>query len=243
MAAMTTTVTEPDVRPCAARLRVVQFTGDCDRDRYDRFHEIRVQVFSSELGWQLRSGASEWHDPYDSGARFSMAETEDGTPVGTLRGLVASTAFPHRELFTPHLVRSGLLGEEAIIGTLNALAVLPQYRRRMFRMQPSASPDTASHALVASAMADLFALGVQVMLATVLGPVSARVFLRAGFQLLDAPRTMPGQDRFRVANVGLVTASGNPDDVNRLAAAAQYFADCDMRVRSLGTIDALFERG
>ena len=38
-------------------------------------------------------------DPFDEAARLWLATTENGMPVGTVRGLQISRGFPHRELF------------------------------------------------------------------------------------------------------------------------------------------------
>lgn len=237
---MRATVGERQVRTQAARLGVAQFTGEEDPARYERFDDIRVGVFGRELGWQLCQGVGPWHDPFDQGARLSLAETDDGVPIGILRALTASTAFPHRELFESPLEQSGLLDRDTTIGTLNALAVLPPYRRRMFRSRSEAMEGTAAHVLLRAGLRDLATRGVRVVLATVLGPVSARAFRGAGFQILERPHGMPGQGRFRVANVGLVLASPDAAETRSLDRARAYFAQCDRHLSAMDSVEALF---
>ena len=83
------------------------------------------------------------------------------------------------------------------------------------------------------------------MLATVLSAISARVFLRIGFRLLDRPFLRHDGDRFALANVGIVLppAAG---DVDRAPAtwdrAAAYFDDCHRAARGTERLEDLFAR-
>lgn len=221
-------------------IRVAHFTAEGDPRRYRRFHDVRVEVFCRELGWALHPPLGRWSDPFDRGAHFVLAETSDGSPIGIVRGLSASTAFPHRELFETHLKQSGLLGHESEIGTVNALAVRAPYRGCRYATPGTATAVSAAQLLLRAVLCDLAIGGVTVVLATVLGPASARVFRGAGFQFLDRPRCMPGQEGFRVANAGLVLAPSTHPDAGRLARARAYFAECDRHVCAGGSLDGLF---
>ncbi len=220
------------------RICMNTFTAEGDPGRYQRFHDIRVEVFGRELGWALAPPNGRWNDPFDRGAHFSMAETCDGLPIGILRGLEASTAFPHRELFEPHLEQGGLLGYESTIGTLNALAVLARCRGRRYVTGDDSTESSAARLLLRAGLSALAAKGVKIVLATVLGRASARAFRAAGFQFLDQPRCMPSQECFNVANVGLVLAPATHPDAVHVERARAYFADCDGHVCASGSLDA-----
>ena len=79
--------------------------------------------------------------------------------------------------------------------------------------------------------------GVRIVLATVLSAISARVFLRVGFRLLDRPFLRHEGDRFALANVGIVLPPPH-DDIDREPAtwerAAAYFDHCHRTGRRHG---------
>jgi hypothetical protein len=235
-------IRETDNRTDAAPLPVRRFTADRDPVRYARFHHIRTSVFAGELGWQLSSPEGPWLDPFDRGSHLFIAEAADGAPVGIVRALVADTAFPHRERFARDLERTGLTGRDCVIGTLNALAVLPAHRGRLFRSASDTMVGTAAHLLLRSALKDLASSGVHVVFATVLGARSARSFLRVGFRLLDVPQGMPGQERFTVANVGVVLPLRLHRPPDWVARTRVYLAMRHRQVAAMGSVDELFAR-
>ena len=224
------------------RLRLIQFSAEDDPARYRRLGDIRDAVFGEELGWRLPRVTGPWLDPFDRGARLLMAETVDAEPIGILRALDASNAFPHRELFDDHLNACELQHRSELVGTLNALAVVRPYRRRLYCASPDGEIRTAAHLLLQSSLRQFAASGVAIVLATVLAPVSARAFLGAGFQLLDRPRGMPGQHGFTVANVGVVLPGTRRADHVTLERTRAYFADCHARVSAMGSVEHLFAR-
>ncbi len=233
-------IRETENRTDTALLPISCFTADQDPARYARFHEIRSNVFADELGWQLSKPDGPWLDPFDRGARLFMAETADREPVGILRALVADTAFPHQEMFAHDLECTGLTGRTSIIGTLNALAVLPSHRGRLYRSVSDTMVGTVAHLLLRSALKDLESRGVQAVFATVLGVRSARSFLRVGFRLLGPPQGMPGQERFIVANVGVVLPCGRHRTSEWVTRARVYFDARHREVMARGSVDELF---
>lgn len=204
-----------------ASLTLARFQS-VDGERYARFCRVRLDVFSRELGWPLLEAAdpaSGLFDPYDAGADLWLAETQAAEPVGIVRARRVLTAFPHRELFEPHLAATGLDGDLAIVGTINALAVLPAYRRVSCAGPPLA---TASEHLLRASLDGLRASGVRVVLATVLSAASARAFARVGFRILDMPDV--AASGFRLANVGAVLQA---DTSPALASIDAYFRRCE----------------
>lgn len=218
---------------------VTLFDPATDCARYEMFHAIRLEVFCRSLGWTLPSDSGRWHDPFDRAARCALAE-RGGEPIGILRALRASTAFPHRELFEAHIERCGLGEHLDKVGTLNALAVLPAYRRRVYANSCSDARGTAAHLLLRACIDDLASDGVCVVMATVMGLVSARSFLSVGFRLLDLPRSMPGHARFTVANVGLLVSKPEGAGVQGLESVGEHFDECHRHVVGVGPVEELF---
>jgi len=230
-------------------LKIVEFAA-ADRKRYLIWNQIRWTVFADEMGWKLPDhsvGESGFFDPFDEHARLLLGEDAE-TPIGIVRTLRVTTGFPHRELFEGHLRASGLERQFSSIGTINALAVIPSRRRRTFFSESQRFHGTAAALLVRAALDELSRSGVSVVLATVLSAISARVFLRAGFHLLDVPFASPDDSRFTLANIGRVLAGSSVHDVPGGSAireresgqVAEYFARCEALVFSHGTLDQLF---
>jgi hypothetical protein len=214
------------------RVGVACFRADGDRARYARFARVRLDVFSRELGWPLlevADPATGLFDPYDAGADLWLAETPAGEPVGIVRARRVIDAFPHRELFETHLAATGLDRDLAIVGTINALAVVPAYRRVACA---GPHPATASEHLLRAGLEGLLASGVRVVLATVLSAASAHAFGRVGFRILDAPEIVASG--FRLANVGIVL---QPDTSPALASIDAYFSRCERVTLSAGPIE------
>ena len=227
-------------RADVAMLDVRLFEPMDDRARYERFNRVRGEVFGKALGWKLPPDVGPWHDVYDDGASCALAEAADGEPIGILRALQASCAFPHRELFDTHLARCGLQTRLDLIGTLNALAVLPQYRRRTYVARLSGAQGTASRLMLRACLEALTREGIRIVLATVMGAVSARAFLSAGFQFLDLPKDMPGQRGFVVANVAAVLPSPLPVTGDDMPRVRRYLDKCHRHVSAAGTVENLF---
>src|SRR5262249_10334166 len=173
----------------------------------------------------------------------------DTALVGIVRGLRLTYGFPHRQLFEHHLQASGLDKRIATIGMVNALAVTPTYRRRTFVNESDGQFGTASALLLRGVIQSLPTSGVSVILATVLSAISARAFIRAGFFLLDAPFLNPNDNRFVLANVGLVlgaerAASGTFNSELRpeawATAVRAYFERLQADVLSNGHVGELF---
>ena len=233
-----------------ARLAITEFPAT-DRERYLRWDRFRLAVFADELGWRLAShpgGARNYSDPFDEHAQLFLAE-DRAAVVGIVRCLHVTKGFPHRELFERHLQASGLDERVSTVGTVNALAVIPSKRRRVFASESDGQLGTASALLIRASVQSLVASGVAVVLATVLSPVSARAFIRMGFRLLDVPFVSPDDDRFVLANVGMVVGAGpHAEDQGRASSiealpalsTSEYFERCQAVVFSQGNLEELF---
>jgi hypothetical protein len=223
-------------------LRIVTFTAD-QRARYETWDALRRDVFARELGWSLppREPGAALSDPFDRRATFLAAEI-DGETIGILRAVRAADGFPHRDLLDEHVRQGGLDAHVSAIGTVNALAVVAPHRHARFVDAGTDASGTAATLLLEAAVRQLAATGVRVVLATVLSAISAHVFLRAGFALLDRPFLHPGDPRFRLANVGLVLPeSGGAASLEpALRQAAAHFRRSHAAALAEGSIDELF---
>lgn len=111
----------------------------CKRDQdewYREYRKIKYDVFYQELGWQgLVDPYGEpiaREDPFDDAGRFILARTDAGRPIGVVRGIGLNEGFPHRALFEHHFTNSCFQRMYSQLITVNALAVLPEYRKRAF---------------------------------------------------------------------------------------------------------------
>lgn len=189
----------------ARRLRIVRFSS-ADRPRYVQWDQLRTDIFAGELGWKMRRRPPDGDvsDPHDLHGVFFSAEYEE-QPIGILRAVHVADGFPHRELFQHHLTLCDLDHRLHTIGTVNALAVLPQYRGITFLDECDDAASTAASHLLRHSLRYFAASGRPIVLATVLSAISARVFIREGFRMIDDP--FPSADaRFLLANVGRVDA-------------------------------------
>lgn len=220
------------VSPRDPQLLSVRAFDSRDSVGYARFDAIRQEVFGRELQWPLpASGGAGLIDRFDGVADLWIADTDSGA-VGIVRAIRVSRGFPHRDLFERHMEPGRLDLPLTEIGTINALAVLPPFRRELFR-NTGGMVDTASALLLAAALAGLRDRGVRLVLATVLSAISARTFLRAGFRILDPPQVASGHAGFRLANVALVmTAEGQ--------SLAEYVSRCHDALVGTRSIEELF---
>jgi hypothetical protein len=232
--------------PAAAALDIVVFTSG-DRARYEQWDDIRRRVFADELGWRLPPRPpvpASLGDPFDAPATLLTAEV-DREAIGIVRALRAADGFPHRDLLERHVTEAGVGDALASLGTINALAVVAGRRHQRFEHPSTGAPGTAAAQLLSAALASMSGQGVRAVLATVISAISARVFLRVGFRLLDRPFLRHEGDRFALANVGIVLPP-RPADVDRGSAtwgrAAAYFDDCHRAAHGTERLDDLFAR-
>jgi hypothetical protein len=179
-------------------------------DLYQVYRRLKYQVFVVEGGWDtLRDGSGEAvarEDPFDECARFWLARTSDGLPIGVIRGSRLQDGFPHRALLQHHLphFQPGTAVETTC--TLNALAVLPDYRG-----QPCAVPARGWHGTVAKLLLlaivrSLEAEGQRAAIATCAGLRSTRLCIESGFAVLDRP-TKTSLHPSLMTNIGMVFES------------------------------------
>jgi N-acyl-L-homoserine lactone synthetase len=230
----------------AVPLEIVR-SESTDLERYARWNACRQEVFGVEMGWRLvqDADAAPWQEVNDAHATFFSAEKQSQI-IGIVRNLRTEFAFPHRELFEAHLLATGLDRALGIVGTVNALAVVPGERRRLFATK-TGHRGTAAALLLASSLEDFERDGTRVVLATVLSMVSARTFMRAGFRLLDLPAPSPNDPRFILANIGKVLDVAHTNalvsrttDLKIVESVRAYFEQREQSVLAKGRLMHLF---
>jgi GNAT superfamily N-acetyltransferase len=241
------------------RITLEQFSAG-DHGSYAAYRRIKYAVFMAEQGWNASAAEATAQlaepEPFDAFGRFWIARTEEGAPAGVIRSLPVSEAFPHRDLFDHHLDVAPVRQLLPALGTVNALAVLPQYRGREVTAMGEWRGGVGSLLVLASLRA-LEDEGVEAAVATAQGPVAAGLFLRLGFRAIDVPRIGSLQPRLPLMNVGVVLGSaahraaeqkrgfGNKTMALREKAAAlhAYFDERHQAVWSSRSIEEMFGAG
>jgi hypothetical protein len=113
------------------------FDHATDPAAFRAYREIKYRVFVEELGWadlaDARNPGLIKVDAYDPISSFALLSTASGEPFAIVRATPLSRGFPYRELFERHLAQPAFADHLDRLCSINALAVLPDYRRRVFR--------------------------------------------------------------------------------------------------------------
>jgi len=167
------------------------FNKQADMEYYRAYREVKYQVFVAELGWSsLRDECDKAiarPDAFDEEGRFMLAMTEEGLPIGTVRAVHLKGAFPHRDLFERHCCHLEFNSLMDLVCTLNALAVLPEYRRRKFRVSDQGWIGSASHLLMLGMIRHMEQEGAKAAIVTTDGIVPTRLCRGLGFHIIDRP--------------------------------------------------------
>jgi hypothetical protein len=179
-------------------------------DLYRIYRRLKYDVFVVECGWDSLGDESgdtiAKEDPYDECGRFWLARTCDGLPIGVIRGNRLQDGFPHRQLLHHHLQH---FQHEAAVDTtctLNALAVLPDYRGQPCEVPARGWRGTVAKLLLLAIVRSLEAEGQRAAIATCAGLRSARLCLDSGFAVLDRP-TKTSLHPALMTNIGMVFES------------------------------------
>ena len=124
-------------------IHLERFTPEHNPPAFRGYLRVKYEVFVEEQGWPLAADRQTQltnEDDVDPQSCFILAEA-DGREVGTVRGTLLNTAFPHRDMLEHHLQRSGIEIALSQLATINSLAVLPALRGQ--RLAVSNRPRTA----------------------------------------------------------------------------------------------------
>lgn len=182
------------------------FRARSSRVGLTQYHAIRYQVFNQEQGWCLpcdENRAVTLPDAFDAASVFVLALGPEGNAVGVVRATRLISGAPHEHLFKAHahtLTELGLRNDTAMI---TGLAVLPEYRARLWCVDSYHGKMTIGNAMLARLFEALRRSRVQVaLLTTSVGPL-IRYFFRLGFFLMDGPVAFSGPAR-QYANMGVL---------------------------------------
>lgn len=186
------------------------FTKQSSEDLYRAYRKLKYQVFVTELGWSsLKDESGEAiarPDPFDEVGRFLVAMTEEGLPIGTVRAVHLKRAFPHRDLFERHCCNPEFSCLMDSACTLNALAVLPEYRRKTFRISGRRWIGSAAHLLMLGMIRHMEQEGSKAAIVTTDGIVPTRLCHSLGFRVIDSP-TITDLRSEPLVNMGMVFGS------------------------------------
>ena len=233
----------------------------CKRDHpagYRAYRSIKYDVFAREMGWAgLEDPSGEpvaREDPFDDAGRFVLARTEAGKAVGVVRGIGLDEGFPHRDLFEHHLDDERFQQAYPQLITVNALAVLPEHRKRTFRVAGWDWIGSAGRLLMLALFRSFeweHRLGA---VATAGGLPSALFFRKLGCQVMDPPFPT-ALHREPLTNFGIIFGSAghrraeeichmNPDGPARSSPVRErlqeYFRDCQERSLSSRPLESWF---
>lgn len=186
------------------------FTKKNNKKFYDAYLEIKYQVFVAEQGWHSLGNESgrpiAKEDPFDDQGRFCLATTDEGIPIGVVRGIPLTDGFPHRDLLEHHFRLPEVASIFEYFCTLNALAVIPPYRQKKYQVFGSKWSGSVAKLLMLAIISSLKQEGLRAAIATAGGFVSARLCTNIGFFVIDRPSTTPLHYEL-MTNIGLVFGS------------------------------------
>jgi GNAT superfamily N-acetyltransferase len=167
----------------------VSFFDDASVPEFRDYRRIKHVVFVREQGWDLPSDhdAELAHpDPFDPHSMFVVARAE-GRSIGIARATMIRDAFPHADFFEGQMVRPELQAVHDVLATVNAVAVLPEFRGRKVRIEGRGQSMTTGKALMVELTKRLDQAGAAVTVLTTSPGVAAIFFDHLGYYLIDAP--------------------------------------------------------
>lgn len=241
-------------------IRLEYFSKRDSVESYQAYLRIKYQVFAVEHGWPLHGDETgkkiAQEDPYDEAGRFLLARTEAGEPVGVLRGLPVREGFPHCELFSHHSFLTEVSPLYPNLCTLNAWSVLSPYRHKKYRIMGLQWEASIGRLLMLTLMHLLAQEGMRAAIATAQGFISAHVFRRLGFFVIDRPTKTHLHPNLLMTNIGTVFGSQAhvqaqqdcrmdlttpiPEEQN-VCHLLQYFQECEKRSLGGAPLEKFFE--
>ena len=167
----------------------VSFFDDTSAPGFRDYRQIKHAVFVREQGWPLPSDhdAELAHpDEFDAHSMFVVAQAQ-GRAIGIARATMIRDAFPHADYFEGQMERPELQAALSVLATVNAVAVLPEFRGLKVRIEGCARTMTTGKALMVELTKRLDQAGAAVVLLTTSPGVPAIFFDHLGYYLIDPP--------------------------------------------------------
>ena len=153
--------------------------------------EIKYRVFVYELGWDInvenKTPIRCVPDSVDKDSMFLTCYTDSRVPVGTVKATPLSRQFPHRDLFINHFGDERFSSNIHNLYSINALAVLPEYRRKIFKASAITPSGTAAMQMMVMLIATCWDRGFRGAITTSSNPWATLLFKRLGFIMIDKP--------------------------------------------------------
>lgn len=186
------------------------FSPQSNHDLYRDYLKIKYDVFVTELGWSgLEDGSGEaiaQEDPFDNQSWFLAACADEGLSIGVLRVTPLKVGFPHRDLFEHHFHHVEFTCMVDHLCSFNALAVLPPYRRKKYRVSKYGWVGSVAQLLMLGLIQLMEREKLRGALLTASSLISTRLFLRLGFYVIDNP-TRTSLHSSTMINMGIVFGS------------------------------------
>jgi hypothetical protein len=171
--------------------RLVEFPSRPPEAWMHTYRKLKYEVFTRELGWAV-GGTPESPvaapNEFDLDASYSFLCSEGNETFGTVRGTSLADAFPHAELFARHTRHKELAEAISSLCTLNALAVLPAFRRKRYHLLERGWVESAGRLLVFSQLEMQRAKRIGGAILTAAGTGAVRFFEGFGFRAIDPPQ-------------------------------------------------------
>lgn len=180
----------------------VSFFDDTSVPGFREYRQIKHAVFVREQGWDLPSDhdAELTHpDEFDPHSMFVVARAE-GRAIGIARATMIRDAFPHADFFDGQMARPELQAVNDVLATVNAVAVLPEFRGRKVRIEGRGQSMTTGKALMVELTKRLDQASAAVAVLTTSPSVAAIFFDHLGYYLIDPPFPSDGRT---LINMGL----------------------------------------
>lgn len=183
------------------------FYYGADPVAFRAYREIKYRVFVEELGWadlaDARNPGLIKVDAYDPISSFALLSTASGEPFAIVRATALYRGFPYRELFERHLAQPAFADHLDWLCSINALAVLPDYRRRVFRESAHGWQGSAGQLLLLGILGHMAGAGLAGAILTTGYPAASRLCRRVGFEIIDPP-VASAQTREPLQNMALL---------------------------------------
>ena len=125
-------------------------------------------------------------DPYDKQGKFILVKF-NSTTIGIARGIKIKGDFPHQQIFLHHLRKAPLLDMQGSLSTINAVAVIKEFRGVKIEYPGFPHKITIAKIMIVFLVKKLKELGATVVLiSTALGRGN-RFFHKLGFYVVDPP--------------------------------------------------------
>ncbi|MFO0904045.1 MAG: hypothetical protein U0939_13660 [Pirellulales bacterium] len=171
-----------------------RFTRHGDPDAFQRFLQLKYEVFVDEQAWPLPGDPVQRiaaEDPQDAKSCFILASDEFGA-AGVVRGTMLNQAFPRRELLEHHLDRGRIHIRFDELATINSIAVRHALRGKLCDISGQSTPTTIAKALMCELAVWCREQGALALVFTAIRGVSAVFFEHLGAYVLDPLARMHG---------------------------------------------------